>query len=85
VYDAHLFAVALPQGENLLAAVVSLGGIFAGFLATIKTLLLGANEKTLDRLRKSGYIAEWRTSVLSRRFVSNHPHRDGPLDSEVTR
>jgi hypothetical protein len=58
VYDAHLFAIALPQGENLLAAVVSLGGIFAGFLATIKTLLLGANEKTLDRLRRSGYIAE---------------------------
>ncbi len=46
----------LPQGENMLASLVSLGGVLAGFLATMKTLLMGMKDETLDRLKKSGYM-----------------------------
>lgn len=46
----------LPQGENMLASLVSLGGILAGFLATMKTMLMGMKEETVARLRKSGYM-----------------------------
>lgn len=46
----------LPQGENMLASLVGLGGIVAGFLATMKTLLLGMSEDTIDRLISSGYM-----------------------------
>ena len=46
----------LPQGENMLASLVSLGGILAGFLATMKTLLMGTKEETITRLKSSGYM-----------------------------
>ena len=46
----------LPQGKDMLASLVSLGGILAGFLATMKTLLMGMKEETLGRLKSSGYM-----------------------------
>ena len=48
--------ILLPQGENMLAALVSLGGILAGFLATMKTLLMGMKEESINRLKASGYM-----------------------------
>jgi hypothetical protein len=50
------YGVRLPQGESLLASLVSLGGILAGFLATMKTMLMGMKDETLNRLRQSGYM-----------------------------
>ena len=46
----------ISYSENMLASLVSLGGIFAGFLATVKTLLLTMNGLVQKRLSESGYI-----------------------------
>ncbi|MCA0198914.1 MAG: hypothetical protein LCH59_12490 [Proteobacteria bacterium] len=54
------FGIKLPQGENMLSALVSLGGILAGFLATMKTLLMGMKEESISRLKKSGYMPHLR-------------------------
>ncbi|WP_164170596.1 hypothetical protein [Stenotrophomonas maltophilia] len=48
----------VSYSENMLASLVSLGGIFAGFLATVKTLLLTMNSETLRSLRTSGYMGD---------------------------
>lgn len=52
----HGSANYLPQGTDMLASLVSLGGILAGFLATMKTLLMGMKEETINRLKSSGYM-----------------------------
>lgn len=44
----------------MLSALVSLGGILAGFLATMKTLLMGMKEESINRLKKSGYMPHLR-------------------------
>ncbi len=36
----------VPTGDSMLSALVSLGGIFAGFLATLKTLLFALSDQT---------------------------------------
>lgn len=46
----------ISYSENMLASLVSLGGIFAGFLATVKTLLLTMSGPVQKRLSDSGYI-----------------------------
>jgi len=48
----------LSYSENMLASLVSLGGIFAGFLATVKTLLLTMDRAVLARLKSTGYVAD---------------------------
>lgn len=48
----------LPQGENMLASLVTLGGIVAGFLATMKTLLIGMSEETAKLLTESNYVPQ---------------------------
>ena len=48
----------LSYSEEMLSALVSLGGIFAGFLATVKTLLLTMDRVVMRRLRESGYISD---------------------------
>lgn len=40
------------------AALLSLGGVLLGFMATLKTLLYGMQEKTRQRLTDSGYIKD---------------------------
>ena len=46
----------VSYSENMLASLVSLGGIFAGFLATVKTLLLTMDQRVFKRLAESDYI-----------------------------
>jgi hypothetical protein len=46
----------VPYNDDLLASLVSLGGIFAGFLATLKTLLSAIGEAAYIRLKQSGYL-----------------------------
>lgn len=46
----------VSYSENMLSAVISLGGIFAGFLATIKTLLLTIASDVKRTLHDSGYM-----------------------------
>lgn len=46
----------VSYNEAMLAAGVSLGGIFAGFLATVKTLLLTIGTEIRRALIESGYM-----------------------------
>ena len=52
--------IRLPTGhaDSYLAAVVTLGGVMAGFMATLKTLLYSMDDKTFGRLKKSGYLQD---------------------------
>ncbi len=56
----HKLGYGLPSGDSFLESLVSLGGILAGFLATMKTLLLAMREQTMEKLRSSGYIHDLR-------------------------
>jgi hypothetical protein len=55
------FNIQPPSGEEMLSSVVSLGGILAGFLATIKTLLMDMKAETIESLGSSGYSKYLRT------------------------
>lgn len=46
----------VPYNDGLLSSLVSLGGIFAGFLATLKTLLGAIGDDAYARLKSSGYL-----------------------------
>lgn len=46
--------------EQYLAAVLSLGGVLAGFMATLNALLFGMSDQTKQRLRDSGYEVDLR-------------------------
>lgn len=52
--------IALPVAspDSYLAAVISLGGVFAGFMATLTGLLYGVSEDSYQRLKKSGYLLD---------------------------
>ncbi len=57
------FIVAPKEREEYLAALLSVGGIFAGFMATLNAMLFAMNERTRKRLHNSGYEADLRTYV----------------------
>lgn len=44
------------RSSGYLGAAVSLGGVFAGFMATIKALLFSMDGVVFRRLKSSGYI-----------------------------
>ena len=46
---------ALPSSENFFGAMLTLGGILAGFIATMKTLLQALGRRVVQRLMHSGY------------------------------
>ena len=54
ILDARGYRVSYSDG--MLSSVISLGGIFSGFLATIKTLLLTVAVDVKRRLHETGYI-----------------------------
>jgi hypothetical protein len=54
----HVAGVSLPSSENFFSAIVSLGGVFAGFMATLKAMLFGMDSATFQRLKDSGYLAD---------------------------
>lgn len=62
--------IGLPQGEEMLSSVVSLGGVLAGFLATMKTLLMDMKQETIDRLRRSGYMEHLRNYISEALWAS---------------
>lgn len=47
-----------PTGESLLSATLTVSGIFVGFLATSKSILISMSSPIIDELKKSGYIEE---------------------------
>lgn len=48
----------LPESEDILTATLTVSGIFVGFLATSKAILLSMSSPIIDDLKKSGYINE---------------------------
>lgn len=63
-FIGHFAGVKLPSGENFFSAIISLGGVFAGFMATLKAMLFGLEAATFKRLQESGYMQDL-TSYLS--------------------
>jgi len=49
------FVLPASSKDAYLGALLSLGGVFTGFMATLKTLLFSLNDKTYRRLKASGY------------------------------
>lgn len=49
-----------PASDNFLAVMASLGGVFTGFVATMRSLLHAMGPRTKKRLRESGYRADLR-------------------------
>lgn len=49
--------LSFPKTDPILSATLSTAGIFVGFLATSKAILLSMNSPIIDRLRSSGYMA----------------------------
>ena len=52
--DGWLF-MSVKSQDSYFAAVLSLGGVFTGFMATLKALMCNISDKTRDRLIDSGY------------------------------
>jgi len=55
---AHFLGVKLPSNDAFFSALVSLGGVFAGFMATLKAMLFGMEASTFKRLQQSGYMED---------------------------
>ncbi len=50
--------VMFPDSDTILSSTLTVSGIFVGFLATNKSILIGMNSPIIARLRSSGYINE---------------------------
>jgi len=50
-----MFLLAKGSKDAYLGALLSLGGVFTGFMATLKTLLFSMNSQIRKKLRDSGY------------------------------
>lgn len=45
-----------PTGDSLLSATLTVSGIFVGFLATSKAILISMSSPIIEELKRSGYI-----------------------------
>jgi len=50
--------VAFPAADAIISSTLSVSGIFVGFLATSKAILISMNSPLVSDLKKSGYIHE---------------------------
>jgi len=47
-----------PTDDSLLSATLTVSGIFVGFLATSKAILMSMSSPIIEELKRSGYIEE---------------------------
>jgi len=47
-----------PAGDSLLSATLTVSGVFVGFLATSKAILMSMSSPIINELKRSGYIDE---------------------------
>lgn len=52
----HKAGLSFPKTESLLSSTLSVSGIFVGFLATSKSIIMTMSSAIVERLRNSGYI-----------------------------
>ncbi|WP_175253473.1 hypothetical protein [Pseudomonas sp. BMW13] len=48
--------ISFPVSESVLSSTLSVAGIFVGFLATSKAILMSMTSSIIERLRESGYM-----------------------------
>lgn len=51
-------STAFPEGDAIISSTLGVSGVFVGFLATSKAILIGMNSPLINDLRESGYINE---------------------------
>lgn len=54
----YQLGIRLPSSDSILSSTLTVSGIFVGFLATSKAILLSMNSTVIQDLKKSGYINE---------------------------
>lgn len=50
--------LSFPTSESILSSTLTVSGIFVGFLATSKAILMSMSSPIIEELKNSGYIAE---------------------------
>ena len=45
-----------PESDSLISATLSVAGVFVGFLATAKAILISMNSPIIAEIKESGYI-----------------------------
>ena len=53
----HRLQLSFPDSDSVLSSTLSVSGIFVGFLATSKAILISMSSPIIERLRSSGYMA----------------------------
>lgn len=54
----YQLAPEFPSSDSILSSTLTVSGIFVGFLATSKAILMSMSSPLLDDLKSSGYISE---------------------------
>ncbi|GAB3028624.1 hypothetical protein GCM10027285_08690 [Oleiagrimonas citrea] len=54
----YVWGLQMPTGDSYKSALLTLGGIFAGFMATLTALLYSMRDETFERLRDSKYLKD---------------------------
>lgn len=57
-YLWHFLQLSLPVGENVLGSSLTIGAIFAGFLATAKAILMSLDSPVMKRIKETSYMNE---------------------------
>lgn len=53
-----MFSPLFPEQDSILSATLTVSGIFVGFLATSKAILVTMKSPVIGELKESGYIHE---------------------------
>jgi hypothetical protein len=51
-------SISFPSNDSIISSTLSVAGIFVGFLATSKAILISMNSPVINELKRSGYINE---------------------------
>jgi hypothetical protein len=54
----HLYGLSLPQDNSVLGSSLTIGAIFAGFLATAKAILMSLDSPVMQRIKATTYMNE---------------------------
>lgn len=55
---AYLMGVNFPKSDSILSSTLTVSGIFVGFMATSKAILMSMSSPIIAELKSSGYIAD---------------------------
>lgn len=55
---AYLMEVQFPKSDAILSSTLTVSGIFVGFMATSKAILISMSSPVITELRSSGYMVD---------------------------